>query len=77
MATERQRVTAEIEKRRATFRGSVGELEHKLDFDAQRAALSERITGSYQSNPLPWWIGAGVLGVVVVSAIAWAVFGDD
>ncbi len=77
MASERQKIAADIEARRAQFEKSVSELEHKLDFDAQRRILSERVAGSYQANPVPWWIGAGILGVVVVSTIAWAVFSDD
>jgi hypothetical protein len=77
VASERQKIAADIESRRAQFQKSVSELEHKLDFDAQRAILSERVAGSYQANPVPWWIGAGILGVVVISSIAWAVFGDD
>jgi alkylation response protein AidB-like acyl-CoA dehydrogenase len=75
--SERQKIAEDIESKREQFQKSVTELEHKLDVQAQRKILAERITGSYQSNPVPWWIGAGVLGVVVVSAIAWAVFGDD
>jgi hypothetical protein len=77
VASERQKIAADIEARRAQFQKSVSELEHKLDFDAQRAILSERVAGSYQANPVPWWIGVGILGVVVVSTIAWAVFSDD
>lgn len=77
MARERQQIAEEIAARREQFRATVSELEHKLDIPAQRAALGEKITGSYQSNPVPWWIGAGIVGVVVVSTIAWAVFGDD
>lgn len=75
--SERERIAAEIAEKRAKLAGSLGELEHKLDFESQRKALGERMTASYQGNPLPWWIGLGALGVVVVSTIAWAVFGDD
>lgn len=77
MVRERQQIAADIAARRDQFRATVSEMEHKLDFPAQRAALGEKITGSYQANPVPWWIGAGIVGVVVVSTIAWAVFGDD
>jgi hypothetical protein len=77
MASERQIIAADIAARRKQFQKSVSELEHKLDLTEQRKVLSERVAGSYQANPLPWMIGAGVLGVVVVSAVAWAVFGDD
>ena len=75
--SERARIAADIAAKRARLAGSIGELEHKLDVDAQRKILTERVTASYQGNPVPWWIGAGVLGVVIVSTVAWAVFGDD
>ena len=77
MASERQQIAADIAARRDQFRSSISELENKLDFDAQRKAVTEKVAGSYQANPVPWWIGAGILSVVVVSTIAWAVFGDD
>ena len=77
MARERQQIAAEIEARREQFNKTVAEMESKFDIPAQRAALGEKMLGSYQTNPLPWWIGAGVVGVVIVSAVAWAVFGDD
>jgi hypothetical protein len=77
VASNRAAIAADIAAKREQFNTSVGELEHKLDFDAQRTALREKITGSYQANPLPWWLGVGALAVVVVSTVAWAVFGDD
>lgn len=77
MPSERAQIAADIAARREQFRKTVSEMEHKLDFPAQRAALGEKLTGSYQANPVPWLIGAGIVGVVVVSTIAWAVFGDD
>ena len=75
--SERQRIAADIAAKREKLAGSIGELEQKLDFQAQRKVAGERITASYQGNPVPWWIGAGIVGVVVISAVAWAVFGDD
>jgi hypothetical protein len=77
VASERQKIAADIAARREQFQKSVSELEHKLDLTEQRKVLSERLSGSYQANPVPWLIGAGILGVIVVSSIAWAVFGDD
>jgi hypothetical protein len=77
VASERQKIAADIAARREQFQKSVSELEHKLDLTEQRKVLSERLAGSYQANPGPWLIGAGILGVIVVSSIAWAVFSDD
>jgi hypothetical protein len=77
MANERQKIAADIEARRKQFQKSVAELENKLDLPRQRKIVSERVAGSFQANPVPWLVGAGILGVIVVSSIAWAVFGDD
>lgn len=75
--SNRQQIAADIEAKRAQLATSIGELENKLDFQKQRKIASERIAASYQGNPVPWWIGVGLVGVVVVSTVAWAVFGDD
>ena len=75
--SNRQQIAADIEAKRAQLATSIGELENKLDFQKQRKIAGERIAASYQGNPVPWWIGVGLLGVVVVSTVAWAVFGDD
>ena len=77
MANERQKIAADIEARRKQFQKSVAELENKLDLSRQRKIVSERVAGSFQANPVPWLVGAAILGVIVVSSIAWAVFGDD
>ena len=75
--SERQQIAADIAAKRARLSTSIGELENKLDFQKQRKIAGERIAASYQGNPVPWWIGVGLLGVVIVSTVAWAVFGDD
>lgn len=75
--SNRQQIAADIEAKRAQLATSIGELENKLDFQKQRKIAGERIAASYQGNPVPWWIGVGLVGVVVVSTVAWAVFGDD
>jgi hypothetical protein len=77
LVSERRRIAAEIAAKRKRLARSISELEDKLDFSQQSKRTGERITASYQRNPVPWWIGAGVAGVVIVSAVAWAVFGDD
>ena len=77
MANERQKIAADIAARREQFQKSVSELENKLDLTEQRKILSESVAGSFQANPVPWMVGTGILGVIVVSSIAWAVFGDD
>ena len=53
------------------------ELDDALNIKKQSQRVAERMTASYQQNPTPWWIGAGVVAVAAVSAVAWALFGDD
>jgi hypothetical protein len=77
LVSERRRIASDIAAKRKRLARSISEFEDKLDFSQQSKRTGERITASYQRNPVPWWIGAGVVGVVIVSAVAWAVFGDD
>ena len=77
LSRESAELAAEISAKRERFAKSVAELDARLDFDARRKNASERVRAVYQGNPIPFWIGAGILGVVAISAVAWAVFSDD
>ena len=77
MNRESAELATEIAAKRDRFAKSVAELDARLDFDPRRKDASERVRAAYQGNPLPFWIGAGILGVVAISAVAWAVFSDD
>ncbi len=75
--SERKQVAAEIAIRRQGLDAPLDELDDALNLKKQSQRVAERMTALYQQNPTPWWIGAGVVAVAAVSAVAWALFGDD
>jgi len=62
---------------RARLEQTLDAIDEKLDVKKQAGELSDRVKNSYQSNPVPWIIGATAATVVVVGLIAWAIFSDD
>lgn len=52
-------------------------IEDKFNVPKQSKILAEKVTRSYEENPVPWIIGATAAAVVVAGLIAWAIFGDD
>ncbi len=75
--TSRKEVAEEIAVRREGLAVTLTELDDALNMKKQSQRLAEKMTASYQQNPTPWWIGVGAVAVVAVSAVAWALFGDD
>lgn len=66
-----------VEAARARLEQTLDAIDEKLDVKKQAGELTERVKSSYQSNPVPWIIGATAAAVVVVGLVAWAVFSDD
>lgn len=52
-------------------------IEDKLNVPKRANELVTKAQHSYESNPVPWIIGATAAVIVVGGLIAWAVFGDD
>jgi hypothetical protein len=72
-----QNVTNTVEAARAKLEQTLDAIDDRLDVKKQAGELTERVKSSYQSNPVPWIIGATAAAVVVVGLVAWAVFSDD
>jgi hypothetical protein len=66
-----------VEAARAKLEQTLDAIDEKLDVKKQAGELTERVKTSYQSNPVPWIIGATAAAVVVVGLVAWAIFSDD
>lgn len=70
-----------IESKIASTRAQLGEtldaIEDKLNLPKQASELAGRVKSSYESNPVPWIIGATVAAVAVAGLIAWAILSDD
>ena len=67
-----------IKTTRAALENTLDAIEDKLDVKKQTSALVERTKASYESNPVPYIVGATAAAIVVAGLVAWAIFsGDD
>jgi hypothetical protein len=73
--------TESIDKRVTVARGqlesTLDELEDRFNVPKQVSKLSGKAKSAYESNPVPWIIGATATAIVVVGVVAWALFSDD
>ena len=70
-------ITSTVAATRARLEQTLDAIDEKLDVKKQAGQLTERVKSSYQSNPVPWIIGATAATVLVVGLVAWAIFSDD
>ena len=62
---------------RAELEDTLDALEEKLNVPKQAAILKDKALASYESNPIPWIIGATAAAIVVAGVVAWAILSDD
>jgi len=62
---------------RAQLESTLDAIDEKLDVQKRASELAENVKRSYQTNPVPWIIGATAAAVVVAGLVAWAIFSDD
>jgi hypothetical protein len=72
---------SDIEAKIASTRAQLGEtldaIEDKLNVSKRASEAAGRVKSSYESNPVPWIIGATVAAIAVAGVIAWAILSDD
>jgi hypothetical protein len=73
MSTAESRVDAT----RADLEATLDAIEDKLNVPKRAEELVAKARSSYESNPVPWLIGAAAAAVAVASVVAWAIFSDD
>lgn len=66
-----------VEAARAQLESTLDAIDEKLDVQKRASELADNVKRSYQSNPVPWIIGATAAAVVVAGVVAWAIFSDD
>ena len=66
-----------IEQARAELERTLDAIEDKLNVGKRVDEVATRVRSSYESNPLPWIIGAAAAAVSVVAVVAWAILSDD
>jgi Protein of unknown function (DUF3618) len=70
-------IEAKVAESRAQLESTLDAIEDKLNVPKQVSKLAERTRASYESNPVPWIIGATAAAIVAAGLIAWAVLSDD
>jgi len=66
-----------IEQARAELERTLDAIEDKFNVGRRVDEVATRVRSSYESNPLPWIIGAAAAAVSVVAVVAWAILSDD
>jgi type VI protein secretion system component VasF len=66
-----------IEQARAELERTLDAIEDKFNVGKRVNEVTARARSSYESNPLPWIIGAAAAAVSVVAVVAWALVSDD
>jgi hypothetical protein len=69
--------TDKIEHARAELERTLDAIEDKFNVGKHADEVATRVRTSYESNPVPWIIGAVAAAVSVVAVVAWAILSDD
>ena len=74
-------MSSSIEQKIAAQRAAVVEtldaIDDKFNVPKQVGELTERAKKSYESNPVPWIIGATAVAIAVAGIVVWALLSDD
>ena len=70
-------IDTRITQTRARLETTLDAIEDKLNVPKQASALVERTKASYESNPIPWIIGATAAALVIAGLVAWAILSPD
>ncbi len=71
-------IESRVSQTRAQLESTLDAIEDKLNVRKQVGELTTKAKSSYDSNPVPWIIGAAAIAVGIASVIAWAILsGDD
>jgi hypothetical protein len=62
---------------RANLESTLDAIEDKLNVPKRVNELATKAKASYDTNPLPWIIGAVGAAVAVAGLVAWAILSDD
>jgi len=70
-------IQARIATQRAALEDTLDAIEDKLNVPKQAKVFTEKAKSSYETNPVPWIIGATAAAIVVAGVVAWALLSDD
>ena len=70
-------IESKVAATRADLEATLNAIEDKLNVPKQVGELSKKVRSSYQTNPVPWIIGATAAAIIVAGVVAWAILSDD
>lgn len=70
-------IESRIASTRADLENTLDAIEDKFNVPKRVGELSTRVRASYESNRLPWIVGAVAAAVAVAGLVAWAILSDD
>ncbi|WP_231595105.1 DUF3618 domain-containing protein [Salinibacterium sp. SWN1162] len=73
----KENASDKIEQARAELESTLDAIEDKFNVGKRVDEVTTRVRDSYETNPLPWIVGAAAAAVSVVAVIAWAILSDD
>ena len=62
---------------RSELKDTLDAIEDKLNVPKQVGRLTTKAKNAYESNPVPWIIGATAAVIVVGGLVAWALLSND
>ena len=70
-------IQSRIATNRANLESTLDAIEDKLNVPKRVGELTTKARASFETNRLPWLIGAVAAAVAVAGIVAWAILSDD
>ena len=70
-------IESQINTTRADLDATLDAIEDKLNVPKQVGVLRDKAMKAYESNPIPFIIGAAAAAIVVAGLTAWAILSPD
>lgn len=70
-------IESRVTSTREDLQATLDAIEDKLNVPKRVGELRDKAMKSYESNPIPWIIGAVAAAVAVAGVVAWAILSDD
>ena len=74
----RPELRLEVKRARTELASTLNAIEDRLNVPKRVNEITDKAKRSYESNPVPWIVGATAVAISVVGLVAWALLsGDD
>ena len=70
-------IQAKIATQRAALEDTLDQIEDRLNVPKRVEEITDKAKRSYESNPVPWIVGATAVAISIAGVVAWALLSDD